>query len=164
MLQPQLPGSNDAVPLLQDSLPRTSRDSDLPLIQELLKDPKFSVTEILRLISLEIVRVIQMIEEQRIRPSKRFKLSFCSTEIRILRALAASAQLAYRYRDKEDVLDLDGPKFDFVYDKILACFEEVLRKTLGPNSQALAKNIMLQYKDLMVEQEADIRRELKKMG
>ena len=164
MLQPQLPGSNDSVPLLQDSLPRTSRDSDLPLIQELLKDPKFSVTEILRLISLEIVRVIQMIEEQRIRPSKRFKLSFCSTEIRILRALAASAQLAYRYREREDVLDLDGPKFDFVFKRILANFKEALGKALGPNSEALTNNVLRQLRDLMAMEEPEIRRELKKMG
>jgi hypothetical protein len=164
VLQPRLPTSDGSLPVFHENLPRTNQDSYLPAVQELLEDPKFSAYEVLGLISKEIARLIQHIQEAGTQSPKRFKLSVYMVQIRILRALAASVRQAHKFRHKEDVLDLDGPKFSFVLDEILGCIRQSLRDVLGSAGESTIQSILMHLRDNLAEKEPEIRRELKGMG
>jgi hypothetical protein len=58
----------------------------------------------------------------------------------------------------KDILNLDGPKFTFVFKKIIALFQQAL-KDAGVDDQ-LRHNIMLQFGDLVKVNEENLRREL----
>jgi hypothetical protein len=164
LLQPRLLRSDGSIPVLEKSVPRSSDDFRLQTIIEHIKDPKASRSEILRLIQVEMGSVIQTMAENGAQPSKRFKVSLGLRQVRVLRNLAAEVRQTHKYRQKEDVLDLDGPKFTFVLGKIMECFQQGLRETLGPDSDATVQNVLRHLRDNFSAKEPEIRRELKRMG
>ena len=164
MLQPRLLRSDGSIPVLEESVPRSSDDFRLQTIIEHIKDPKASRSEILRLIQVEMGSVIQTMAENGAQPSKRFKVSLGLRQVRVLRNLAAEVRQTHKYRQKEDVLDLDGPKFTFVLGKIMEYFQQGLRETLGPDSDATVQNVLRHLQDNFSAKEPEIRMELKRMG
>jgi hypothetical protein len=56
----------------------------------------------------------------------------------------------------KDTLNLDGPKFKFVFTEIIALFQQAL-KGAGVDDQ-LAHNVVLQFRDLVKMNEENLRR------
>lgn len=164
MLQPRLLRSYGSIPVLEESVPRSSDDLRLQTVIEHMRDPKASTSEILRLIQVEMASVIQAMAENGTQPSKRFKVFLGLKQVRVLRILAAEVRQTYKYRQKEDVLDLDGPKFIFFLGKFMECFQQGLRETLGPDSDATVQIVLRHLRDNLSAKEPEIRMELKRMG
>ncbi len=60
-----------------------------------------------------------------------------------------------------DTLNLDGPKFQFVFAEILKLFRTALREAAVDD--LLAQNVMLQFGDLVRASDDDMRREMNKI-
>ena len=62
---------------------------------------------------------------------------------------------------KRDVLNLDGPKFRFVFTEIIKFFGKALKD--AGTDQHVAQNIMLQFGDLVKANDDNLRRDLNKI-
>lgn len=164
MLQPSIADADVSVPALQEGTVWTPGDSVLPLIQEKLTDADFSASEVLRLISTELARLIAEMYLDENATKKRLRVRISAAQIRMLRALADSVRRLHALRKKEDVLDLDGPKFTFVLDELVKCFQQALQQSLGRDNQTAVQSAMRHFRDIAAMREPELRQELQRMS
>lgn len=164
MLQVFVAEPDESIPIFVAGPGWAHRDSFLPVIQEKLNDAKFSTSELLRLISAEIARLILEIAMHQQDAKASFRLRASMGQIKTLRVLADSVRRMEGIRKKEDVLNLDGPKFIHVFGELLKCFEQALREALGHNGEMAAQSTMRQFRDIVAMREPELRREVERMG
>ena len=163
MLQPQLLRSDGSIPILEESVPRSNEDSRLQSIIDDMENSEASTFAIVRRIEAEMARAIQMMVENGTPPSKRSEVSL-RTKIKALRVLAIDVRQTEKYRQKQDVLDLDGPKFTFVINRVREIFQQGLGEVLGPGSEDIVQRVLRYLRDEFVAQEPEIRNQLKRMS
>lgn len=159
----QLFRSDGSIPVLEESVPEPSEDDRLQAIIEQLEDPKVPAFGIVRRIEAEMGRAVQTAVRDETQPSRRRGMAL-QTKVRALRNLARDVREVEKYRRKEDVLDLDGPKFAFVWGKIWEIFERGLRKALGPGQESIVQSVLRHLRDEFNVEEPEIRKELERMG
>jgi hypothetical protein len=136
------------------------RISNLPELKQKLEDPNFPVHELSRLISLELVSLAQEMADIENDPSMQFKMKGYDLQVKNLRELAKSITET-DVLSKRDVLQFDGPKFQYVFKEIIAMFKKSL-KDAGVN-ESLTVNILKHFGDIMRMKESDLRRETEKI-
>jgi len=158
LLQPQLLRSDGSVPVLEKDVRQPSEDSRLETIITQIDDPKASAAHLQRLIEGEMARAIVAIGTDH---SKRSSIARLLAQVRTLKVLAAEVRQAAKLRQREDVLDLDGPKFTFVLHRSVEILQRVLQKALD---ESTVQSLLRQLRDEFEMEEPQIRRELKRMG
>jgi hypothetical protein len=125
-------------------------------ISQMLADPEVPSANIGRAIAREIAGVIEKMTEDRPLRHRRPRRDL-NDEIKAYRELQRSVTESDALATK-DTLNLDGPKFKFVFTEIIGLFQQAL-KDAGVDHQ-LAQNIMLQFADLVKANDENLRREL----
>ena len=138
------------------------RASLLPKILDRLEDPNAAVAEKIHLIAIEIAGIAQGMQrnEEIGTPGSQSKSPV--EQVKVLRLLSRTLVESY-VPDARDALDMNGPKFHFVFSKILDCFKDALMQaTQKPLKDALNRSILKEFADLIRERQADIQREVDK--
>lgn len=138
------------------------RQSRLPEIQEKLADAKFPAAEIVRLILEEFVLVIEEMVECG-RDGSAARLKSCAGQVTALCALQRLVERADAC-SKKDVLNFDGPKFQFVFARLVALFKEAIEQAMGKGHEAWSQSILKHFRDLVAMNEHDLRKETERIG
>jgi hypothetical protein len=128
----------------------------LERISEMLANPEVPIANIRRAIALEIAGVIRKMTEDRPLRYRRPRRHF-NDEIKAYRELQRTLTESDALSNK-DTLNLDGPKFKFLFTEMIRLFRQALQEA-GVDHQ-LAHNTMLQFGDLVKVNEENLRREL----
>ncbi len=147
-----------SVPILQEEPDNSDGESLVPTIVEKLYDTNFSASLVLRLIAVEIARLIRRMRVQE-RSVKIFVM-----QINALRVLADSIRQFDVHRKESDALDFDGPKFRFVFDQFVLYVEQALREAMGQTNQVMVNNVLRHLRDIIATNEPELRRETEKIG
>jgi hypothetical protein len=139
-----------------------NRESKLPEILDIIKDPNFSVSEITRLITVEMTLIAQDMRTYESDRAAGFKLKNCTGQIKALRAVAEAAKEADAWAKRED-LDFDGPKFNFVYGEFIKDVKKAAQAVLK-DDQTTVQSIMKHLRDILAVHEPELRRKTEKIG
>jgi hypothetical protein len=141
----------------------SGRESRLPEIREKVADASSPAGEIMRLIHEELVLVIQEMVEHEIDAFAAPKLRSCAGQVTALCALQKLVQ-KLDASSKQDVLNFDGPKFQFVFARLVALFKQAVEQALGKGHDTWSQSVMMHFRDLVAMNEQDLRRETKRIG
>lgn len=156
--QPQLPPPFDS----GEEKEEDRREASIARMEEiiaLVADPEAQLSDISRLIALEIASVIAQMNEQDpiIRKGSFRELNDHVKALRELqKTLTESDELARR-----DTLNMDGPKFQFMFKTIVEFFKMAMKEA-GVDA-TLSKTVLLNFGDKMKENEPLIQRDLSKI-
>ena len=118
------------------------------MIQEKLKLPDYSASDLLRMILTEQAR---MIEELRVNEPSRAKAGFRLQAFRIqfisLRTLATLVRQTEKLRKKEDQLTFNGPIVTQIISTFSDWFKQALQETIGKNDPVTQRRHKLSRKD-----------------
>jgi hypothetical protein len=138
----------------------SKRASVLPKILDRLEDPNASAAEIIRLITNEIAIIVEGMRRNEEIGTPRSTSTSPLEQVKALRLLSTSLVESHAL-DSRDILNLRGPKFQFVLIEIIECFKEALNLTMKQPSDDMVKGmIMREFRDLMAGREQDIQREI----
>lgn len=137
-----------------------SQATGIDRVIELIGDSDVSLPEIMDLIGLEIAKLIKKmtVEDPLMRgaTSQRDLNDQIKAFAQLQKTLTDSDSLS-----KKDTLNLDGPKFKYVFMELLRFFKQSL-KDAGVADE-LQQNIMLQFGDLVRANYEPLQRELNKI-
>ena len=143
--------SYEAAPVLAQSY--------YPQILVAAENPEFRSKDFARLVLMQMCIACRELSEAALHPSTAFKVGPLAAHIRTLRDLAATARLVAEFTVQEDVVNLDGPKFAFVYDRIMEAFHKgVLEVGCTPH---LWNSICRFAADNLGKADLEIRRDIK---
>jgi len=134
--------------------------SSFETILTLVQNEDMPVDVVTRAIAVEIARVSGEIAEIRNDQTLIFKLKPLSEQVKTLRELARTL-IEGEERSQKDVLNFDGPKFQYVLFTVVDLFRQTLEE-VGVDETTRA-TIMRMYRDKMSTTEADIRRNVAKI-
>lgn len=144
------------VPVAGDEPDTTGIDQ----ITQMIVDPESDLADIMRLIALEIARTMKQMTAadplQRGSASPRELNDRIKAYRELQKTLTESDQLS-----KKDTLNLDGPKFKYVFVALVGFFKAALQNS-GVDDE-LTQNTMLQFADLVRTNDESMRRELSKI-
>jgi len=148
-------------PPIDDTL---RRPSVMQEIEDLLKDPKAPVADVLHLITIEIAYLVLAMRTCTERRAPFSQMKFNMSQIKALRLLSSTAVKEYA-RSGLDELNMDGPKFKFVYLEMVDCFREALRKATRntPENNLLIQTTMRIFEDVIAIRKQDIQRKVAKI-
>jgi hypothetical protein len=136
-------------------------DKGLQVIEDMIADPNAQVADIMRLLALEMAKVVKKMVGKgdplaRGNRSQRDLNDMLKGLREMQKALTDSDALS-----KRDVLNFDGPKFQFVFSEITGLFQKAL---LGAGiDEEGSRNVMQQWRDLVAQNEEQMRRDLNKL-
>ena len=134
------------------------RASVLPKILDRLEDPDASPFEMIRLIAIEIASIVDGMQRNEEIGTPKSTSKSPLEQVKALRLLSRILLESY-VPDSRDVLNLDGPKFQFVFDKIVGFLKEALNRTMKQPSDGMLKGMILkEFSDLIRMGDQDIRR------
>src|SRR5690349_14489516 len=96
-----------------------SPKSYYPQILAAAEDPDFRAKDFPRLVLMQICIACLELREAAEHTSLAFKVGPLVAQIRTLRDLAATARLVAEMRVQEDVVNLDGAKFAYVFGRLI---------------------------------------------
>ncbi len=133
------------------------RDSKMLEIIEKLGSPDFQAIEVHRLIAVEIALVTRAMGEGKDNSDAATVLKEGAARVKALRALAKAVEEVDSLT-KRDELNFDGPKFQFVFDELLSYYDQAVKEALGKPGEAMAQQIIKNFRDIIANKEADLRR------
>jgi hypothetical protein len=137
-------------------------DSRWPEIIAAAQKPEFRLAEFVRLILTEMSFACHELSLGTGHSSLEFKIKPLMAEINALRTLAETARYATESIAQADVVNLDGPKFLYVLDKLVGTFKQ---SALDAGCNNLISNTMTRlFADKMPEVMKEIHRDIKKVG
>jgi len=140
-------------------LAQTSVTVTMDGILAAVADPDAETGKISRLIALEIANLIRQLTETGPVRRRAWEREI-HDRIRACRQLHQTL-LAGQSLASKDTLNLDGPKFQFIFGAILNLFRAALREAAVEDF--MAQNVMLQFSDLVKASDDEMRRELNRM-
>lgn len=149
------------IPPIDDTL---RRPSVMLEISDLLKNPEAPVAEVLRLITIEITYLAIAMRTCTERGGPWSEMKSNMGQLKGLQQL--SRHLVEKYaRAKRDDLNMDGPKFQFVYREIKNCFREALKEAARnmPEKDIHIQTTMKIFDDLIASRSQDIRSKVAKI-
>jgi hypothetical protein len=131
-------------------------------IANMIADPEVALADISRLIALEIVEVVRNMARNQKDPLARgtYTQKELTDQIKALRELQRTLTESDSL-SKKDVLNMDGPKFKFLFTELIRLFRLALKDS--GTDEDLARNVMLQFGDLVKSHDEGIRRDLNKI-
>jgi hypothetical protein len=140
-----------------------SPDSKLLEIIEKLGSADFEPLEVHRLIAVEIALVTRAMGDRKDNSDAATVLKEGLARVKALRSLAKAIE-KFDSLTKRDVLNFDGPKFQFVFDELLSYYDQAVKEALGKSGEAMAQQIIKNFRDIIAKKEADLRRMTAKIG
>jgi len=148
--------------------PAPERLSMLPQILEKIHDPNFPLAEVNRLIAIEIAFIAQ--EMARLRGevkhgnhSETFLQKSYEQNIKALaqleKSLTSTDILSHR-----DILNMDGPKFTWLFAEIVNSFKKASQDALGRDNETMVQSIMKHWRDELAMRESDWRTGVEKIN
>ena len=129
-------------------------------ILDAMEDANYNPSEILKLIALEQAAVVNQMSSQKTEFSIGGQGKRLDTKMKALTELRKTVQEAEEL-SKKDILNIDGPKFEFVFN--LLC--EWMREALTGNglTQEQNNNIMKTFRDKVTTGEMQMRKDVEKL-
>jgi hypothetical protein len=138
------------------------RASVLPKILDRLEDAEASPFEIIRLISVEIAGIVDAMQRNDEIGTPKSASKSALEQVKALRLLSRTLVESY-VPDSRDVLNIRGPKFQYVFFRIHGCLREALEHaTKKPLGEFVNAMILREFKDRVVMNEQDMQREIDK--
>ena len=128
---------------------------------EILKaigDPQKPVSDISRMIAGELASVTTKMAE--LNQTDGYKIKFLSERIKALRELSKTLADSETL-SKKDIINFDGPKFQYVFQEILACFKKAMKETGLPETSS--NEVLRNFRDIMAMKEIELRRQTDKI-
>ena len=139
-------------PVAQSRKPKSSE------IIKNLKAGNTSPAEALRLVAIEIARLAIDMSKCRSEAERQA----CNRKLRALVALSKSISKLPDSKER-DVLNIDRPKFQYVYRKMVASAEKAARDALGKGSETTVQQIMKSFNAELAARMPEFRRTLEQM-
>jgi len=131
-----------------------------PQILAAAQDAGFRGRDFIRLVLMQMCIACRELGEAADHPSLAFKVGPLTAQIRALRDLAATARLATEFTVQEDVVNLDGEKFTYLFGRLMQIFRE---STLEAGCDSHQWNSICRFfADNLAKAEPEIRRDIKK--
>jgi len=127
-------------------------------ILDFINDPQKPVSDISRMIAGELASVTTQMAE--LNQTDGYKIKFLSERIKALRELSKTLADSETL-SKKDILNFDGPKFQYVFQEIIACFKKAMKETGLPETSA--NEVLRNFRDVMAMKEIDLRRQTDKV-
>jgi hypothetical protein len=149
------------------SIDKAERISTLPLILEKIHDPNYPLEEVNRLIAIEIAFVAQEMRDlcNKVHLSNQaetFLQKSFEQQVKALQALEKSLTSTDILRQR-DVLNLDGPKFEYVFGELVSLFKRSCQEALGKENETMVNSIMKHYRDGIAMMEPELRKNVDKV-
>jgi len=141
---------SDEVVLVKDSAARTNRMLE---VLDLIADPLKPVSDINRIIAGELAVVAG--EMASLEQSNAYRLSILKEQVKALRELAKTLA-ENEVLSKKDILNFDGPKFQFVFQEITANFKKAMKDSGLLETQT--NEVLRNFRDIMAVKEVDLRK------
>lgn len=137
------------------------RQSMLPMILEKIHDPNYPLEEVNRLIAIEIAGVAQDMgtlrrQAERTDFTEHFLQKCYDQQIKALAALEKSLTNTDIQRHR-DILNFDGPKFQYAFGEFVNWFKLACQQALGRDNETMVQSIMKHYRDIAAMGEAELR-------
>ena len=127
-------------------------------ILDLINDPQKPVSDISRLIAGELAAVTTQMAE--LNQTDGYKIKFLSERIKALRELSKTLADSETL-SKKDILNFDGPKFQYVFQEIIACFKKAMKET--GLQETSANEVLRNFRDIMAMKEIDLRKQTERV-
>jgi hypothetical protein len=133
--------------------------ANMELIGKKLDDPKFDVEELMRLVTLQIVLVVQHMLALGFRAEEEHIRSRLGAVVKFLRELGHSLMDNHSLRKKRDVVNWEGQGMKHVVGEMVSWFVDAL--TEAGIEEWQRNNVMRHYRDLALLREPQLMRETK---
>lgn len=149
-----------AVAAASPSIPEDA--TGIERISLMIADPEAALPDIMRLIALEMAKVMKRMTNPEQDPLARGIVSMrdLNDQIKAYRELQKTLTESDTL-SKKDILNLDGPKFKFVFKELVRLFQQAMKDARV--EEDLAQNVMMQFGDALKQNDEAIRRELNKI-
>jgi hypothetical protein len=125
-------------------------------ILEMIEDPEMALSEINKKIAVEIAHISADMAVAAVDTLKVFKVRALSEQVKALRELAKTLTEAEQL-SKRDILNFDGPKFQFVLGELVKLFKKALNQANLTEGQS--NDILRLFRDLLALYEPVLRKE-----
>src|SRR5208282_5939864 len=142
-------------------------ESKLPLILEKINDPNYPLAEVNRLIAIEIALITREMGSLRSRAfhndfTEAFLQKSYADNIKALQALEKSLT-STDILNNRDILNVDGPKFQFAFAQAVDWFKLACQQALGRDNETMVQSIMKHFRDIAAMGEAELRSDIEKV-
>jgi hypothetical protein len=137
-----------------------SRAGNYNKIMDLVNDPDAPLTLINRMIAVEMANVIKEISGIASNPLSQVSLKTREAQVKSLRELSKTLQ-ENETLSKRDVLNFDGPKFQYAVREIVTMMKKSIIQAGYPEEKA--NDILRTFRDMMAVREPELRREVEKV-
>ena len=127
-------------------------------ILDMINDPNKPVAEINRVIAGEIAAATGDITT--LSQASGYKLKFLTERVRSLRELSKTLS-EVEVLSKKDILNFDGPKFQFVFQEIISCIRKAAKDTGFLDDQINA--LLRSFRDTIAQREPELRKQTEKV-
>jgi hypothetical protein len=129
-------------------------------IIRLIDDPTGDVSVITRLIAREIAIVNEQLSQVQVDPNQTWRLRPLVEQIKALRELSKTLQEGDAL-SKKDVLNFDGPKFQYVLREITVVLKKSVKEAGMGDDTVIA--VLKAFRSLMATRESDLRTEVNRL-
>ncbi len=138
--------------------PEVEPGNGIHQIREMMLEGTAPVSEIMKLIALEIVEVMSKMRSST--TLLKHSQKEMNDQIKGLRDLQKTLTEAEMF-SKKDSLNMEGPKFKYVYMELLEMFRKSMRE--AKLDDELSNSVMKHFRDIASNDEERLKRELRKM-
>ena len=128
---------------------------------DMVREPEIPIAHISRHIAMQIAGVIKLMMDDSPVRHRLFPQRMLNSQIKGYRELQRTL-VESESSSKRDILDLDGAKFKFIFSETVGLFRQAL--TDSGVDGGLAKNVMLQFSDLIKTNDEKLRQDLNRIG
>lgn len=127
-------------------------------ILEMINNPEKPVSEINRIIAGEIAVATGAIST--LEQANGYKLKFLTEQVKALRELSKTLSES-EVLSKKDVLNFDGPKFQFVFQELIGAFRKSAKDSGLTEDQI--NSLLRNFRDIMALKEPELRKQTEKV-
>jgi hypothetical protein len=139
-----------------------AQGTTLDLIRTKLENPNYQAWELMRLVTLEIATVVQEMRQLGFTVEEVYIIRCLGKIIKALRELRHSIMGMESLRNRADVINFQGEAIKHVVYTLVDWFVEALKE--AGQDEAERNNVMLNYRDLAMLNEDQLRRETEAFG
>ena len=136
------------------------RETKMDEILEKINDPNFSVSEVSRLIAVEMATVSRQMARIDYDPAMQWKFKAYNEQVKALQVLGKQLGDA-DILSRKDIINFDGPKFQFVLSQIVDLVKSAIHEAGTEPTQGTS--IMKHFRDLISANEQRIRHETERI-
>ena len=127
-------------------------------IIDLISNPEKPVSEINRIIAGEIA--VATGEISCLEQANGYRLKFLTELVKALRELSKTLSESEAL-SKRDILNFDGPKFQFVFQELIGAFRKAAKESGLSEDQINA--LLRNFRDIMAQKEPELRKQTEKV-